>query len=95
MEGDARRRNHRRSERVICPWTVGQNGGKGPMYGQAVEVVLKDRKASISYVQRKLRIGFNHSAQLLEEHGEGGLGQRATASGQREVLVPARRWASN
>src|SRR6218665_3728977 len=40
----------------------GGGGEKDPMYDQAVEVVLKDRKASISYVQRKLRIGYNSSA---------------------------------
>src|SRR5690606_33378457 len=36
-----------------------EGGEKDPMYDQAVEIVLKDRKASISYVQRKLRIGYN------------------------------------
>jgi hypothetical protein len=60
------------------------------MYDQAVEVVLKDRKASISYVQRKLRIGYNRSARLLEDMEKAGLVSALTASGQREVLVPAR-----
>ncbi|MBV2216355.1 MAG: DNA translocase FtsK 4TM domain-containing protein [Diaphorobacter sp.] len=65
-------------------------GEKDPMYDQAVEVVLKDRKASISYVQRKLRIGYNRSARLLEDMEKAGLVSALTASGQREVLVPAR-----
>ncbi|PJI96670.1 LOW QUALITY PROTEIN: DNA translocase FtsK [Acidovorax sp. 69] len=69
----------------------GNDGGeKDPMYDQAVEVVLKDRKASISYVQRKLRIGYNRSARLLEDMEKAGLVSGLTTSGQREVLVPAR-----
>ena len=69
----------------------GEAGGeKDPMYDQAVEIVLKDRKASISYVQRKLRIGYNRSARLLEDMEKAGLVSGLTTSGQREVLVPAR-----
>ncbi|RZJ57373.1 MAG: DNA translocase FtsK, partial [Acidovorax sp.] len=68
----------------------GDGGEKDPMYDQAVEVVLKDRKASISYVQRKLRIGYNRSARLLEDMEKAGLVSGLTASGQREVLVPNR-----
>ncbi len=68
----------------------GEGGEKDPMYDQAVEVVLKDRKASISYVQRKLRIGYNRSARLLEDMEKAGLVSGLTTSGQREVLVPAR-----
>ncbi len=66
------------------------SGEKDPMYDQAVEIVLKDRKASISYVQRKLRIGYNRSARLLEEMEKSGLVSALTSSGQRDVLVPAR-----
>ena len=69
----------------------GSDGGeKDPMYDQAVEVVLKDRKASISYVQRKLRIGYNRSARLLEDMEKAGLISGLTSSGQRDVLVPPR-----
>ncbi|SDZ95936.1 DNA translocase FtsK [Acidovorax soli] len=68
----------------------GDGGEKDPMYDQAVEVVLKDRKASISYVQRKLRIGYNRSARLLEDMEKAGLVSGLTTSGQREVLVPTR-----
>ncbi len=68
----------------------GGGGEKDPMYDQAVEVVLKDRKASISYVQRKLRIGYNRSARLLEDMEKAGLVSSLTSSGQRDVLVPAR-----
>ena len=72
------------------PGEGGESGEKDPMYNQAVEVVLKDRKASISYVQRKLRIGYNRSARLLEDMENAGLVSSLTTSGQREVLVPAR-----
>ncbi|MCZ2103036.1 MAG: DNA translocase FtsK [Burkholderiales bacterium] len=69
----------------------GEGGGeKDPMYDQAVEIVLKDRKASISYVQRKLRIGYNRSARLLEDMEKSGLVSALTSAGQREVLVPQR-----
>ena len=53
-------------------------------------IVLKDRKASISYVQRKLQIGYNRSARLLEHMEKAGLVSSLTASGQREILVAAR-----
>ncbi|MEG2816338.1 MAG: DNA translocase FtsK, partial [Comamonas sp.] len=68
----------------------GGDGEKDPMYDQAVEIVLKDRKASISYVQRKLRIGYNRSANLLEQMEKAGLVSSLTSGGQREVLVAAR-----
>ncbi|WP_218242611.1 DNA translocase FtsK [Comamonas fluminis] len=69
----------------------GEGGSeKDELYDQAVEIVLKDRKASISYVQRKLRIGYNRSANLLEQMEKAGLVSSLTSSGQRDVLVPAR-----
>ena len=69
----------------------GSNGGeKDPMYDQAVEVVLKNRKASISLVQRHLKIGYNRAARLVEDMEKVGLVSAMSASGQREILVPAR-----
>ena len=65
-------------------------GEKDPMYDQAVEVVLKHRKASISLVQRHLKIGYNRSARMLEEMEKAGLISAMSGSGQREILVPAR-----
>ena len=71
-----------------------ESGGKGderdPMYDQAVEIVLKNRKASISLVQRYLKIGYNRSARMLEEMEKAGLISAMSGSGQREILVPAR-----
>ncbi|MBC7547125.1 MAG: DNA translocase FtsK 4TM domain-containing protein [Polaromonas sp.] len=70
---------------------LGEAGGdKDPMYDQAVEVVLKHRKASISLVQRHLKIGYNRSARMLEEMEKAGLISTMSGSGQREILVPAR-----
>ena len=63
---------------------------KDPMYDQAVEIVLKNRKASISLVQRHLKIGYNRSARMLEEMEKAGLISAMSGSGQREILVPAR-----
>jgi len=69
----------------------GDSGGeKDPMYDQAVEVVLKNRKASISLVQRHLKIGYNRAARLVEDMEKAGLVSSMSGSGQREILVPAR-----
>ncbi|OGB29092.1 MAG: cell division protein FtsK [Burkholderiales bacterium RIFCSPLOWO2_12_FULL_61_40] len=70
---------------------AGSGGGeKDPMYDQAVEVVLKNRKASISLVQRHLKIGYNRAARLVEDMEKAGLVSAMSGSGQREILVPAR-----
>jgi S-DNA-T family DNA segregation ATPase FtsK/SpoIIIE len=69
----------------------GTGGGeKDPMYDQAVEVVLKNRRASISLVQRHLKIGYNRAARLVEDMEKAGLVSAMSGSGQREILVPTR-----
>ena len=68
----------------------GGGGEKDPMYDQAVEVVLKNRKASISLVQRHLKIGYNRAARLVEDMEKAGMVSAMSSSGQREILVPAR-----
>jgi S-DNA-T family DNA segregation ATPase FtsK/SpoIIIE len=69
----------------------GDSGGeKDPMYDQAVEVVLKNRRASISLVQRHLKIGYNRAARLVEDMEKAGLVSCMSGSGQREILVPSR-----
>ena len=68
----------------------GSGGEKDPMYDQAVEVVLKNRKASISLVQRHLKIGYNRAARLVEDMEKAGLVSSMSTSGQREILVPSR-----
>ena len=67
-----------------------EGGEKDPLYDQAVAIVLQDRKASISYVQRKLKIGYNRAARLLEDMENAGLVSALTSSGQRDILVAPR-----
>jgi S-DNA-T family DNA segregation ATPase FtsK/SpoIIIE len=71
---------------------LGEGGSaeKDPMYDQAVEIVMKNRKASISLVQRHLKIGYNRAARLVEEMEKAGLVGAMSSSGQREILVPNR-----
>ena len=59
-----------------------------PMYDQAVEIVLRERRPSISLVQRHLRIGYNRAARMIEAMEKAGLVSRANGAGQREVLAP-------
>ncbi|WP_208432951.1 FtsK/SpoIIIE family DNA translocase [Bartonella taylorii] len=58
-------------------------------YSQAVAVVLRDRKASTSYIQRRLGIGYNRAASLIERMEEEGIISPANHAGKREILVPA------
>jgi S-DNA-T family DNA segregation ATPase FtsK/SpoIIIE len=60
-----------------------------PMYDQAVALVLKTRRPSISLVQRHLRIGYNRAARLIEQMERAGLVSPMQTNGNREVLVPA------
>ena len=61
-----------------------------PMYDQAVAIVLENKKASISLVQRHLRIGYNRAARLLEQMEKSGLVSALSPSGNRDLLVPKR-----
>ncbi len=61
-----------------------------PLYDQAVEIVLKSRRASISLVQRNLRIGYNRAARLVEQMEAAGLVSAMQNNGNREVLAPNR-----
>jgi S-DNA-T family DNA segregation ATPase FtsK/SpoIIIE len=60
------------------------------LYDEAVNFVLESRRASISAVQRKLRIGYNRAARLIETMEEAGLISEMSSNGSREVLVPKR-----
>ncbi len=69
----------------------GQPGGEAdPLYDQAVEIVLKNRRASISLVQRHLRIGYNRAARLLEDMERAGMVSAMQSNGNRDILVPSR-----
>lgn len=65
-------------------------GESDPLYDQAVEIVMKSRRASISLVQRHLRIGYNRAARLIEQMEKAGLVSQMTSSGNREVIGPSR-----
>ena len=72
----------------------GEGGGEGseadPLYDQAVEIVLKTRRPSISLVQRHLRIGYNRAARLIEQMERSGLVSSMGTNGNREVVTPPR-----
>jgi S-DNA-T family DNA segregation ATPase FtsK/SpoIIIE len=68
----------------------GGDGEADPMYDQAVAIVLQNKKASISLVQRHLRIGYNRAARLLEQMEKSGLVSAMATNGNRDLLVPRR-----
>jgi S-DNA-T family DNA segregation ATPase FtsK/SpoIIIE len=78
------------------PGEEGEEGGVGggdsesdPLYDEAVKIVTKERKPSISYVQRRLKIGYNRAARLLEAMEMSGVVGPLQSNGSREVLAPA------
>ena len=64
------------------------NEGEDAEYDQAVAILLRDRKCSTSYIQRKMAIGYNKAARLVERMEEEGLVSQANHVGKRIVLVP-------
>jgi S-DNA-T family DNA segregation ATPase FtsK/SpoIIIE len=66
----------------------GNTDGEDALYDQAVAIVIQDRKCSTSYIQRKLAIGYNKAARLVEQMEEQGLVTPANHVGKREILVP-------
>jgi S-DNA-T family DNA segregation ATPase FtsK/SpoIIIE len=67
----------------------GGSGEADPLYDQAVAIVLENKRASISLVQRHLRIGYNRAARLLEDMEKAGLVSKMSGSGNREILMRA------
>jgi len=65
-------------------------GEADPMYDQAVAIVLQHKRASISLVQRHLRIGYNRAARLLEQMEQSGLVSAMGHAGNRDILIPKR-----
>ncbi|MCR9085514.1 MAG: DNA translocase FtsK 4TM domain-containing protein [Rhodobacteraceae bacterium] len=66
----------------------GNTGGEDALYDQAVQIAINDRKCSTSYIQRKLAIGYNKAARLVEQMEDNGVVSSANHVGKREVLVP-------
>jgi DNA segregation ATPase FtsK/SpoIIIE, S-DNA-T family len=67
---------------------LGGDGSDDALYDQAVAVVAKDRKCSTSYIQRKLGIGYNKAARLVEQMEENHVVTTANHVGKREILLP-------
>jgi len=63
------------------------SGESDPLYDQAVQIVLQNRRASISLVQRHLRIGYNRAARLIEDMERAGLVSAMATNGNREILT--------
>jgi len=72
-----------------APAALGGDAETDPLYDQAVEVVLRTRRASISLVQRHLRIGYNRAARLIEQMERAGMVSPMQSNGNRDILVPA------
>ncbi|SMR82286.1 DNA translocase FtsK [Aliiroseovarius halocynthiae] len=68
--------------------TGGNTNGEDALYDQAVAIVVKDRKCSTSYIQRKLGIGYNKAARLVEQMEDEGLVSASNHVGKREILIP-------
>ena len=73
---------------VLGLGTGGNTNGEDALYDQAVAIVIKDRKCSTSYIQRKLSIGYNKAAKLVEQMEDQGVVSAANHVGKREILVP-------
>ena len=67
--------------------SMGANGGEGDLFSQAVAIVKRDRKASTSYIQRRLQIGYNRAATLMERMELEGIVGQPNHAGKREILV--------
>ncbi|MFT7497192.1 MAG: S-DNA-T family DNA segregation ATPase FtsK/SpoIIIE [Urechidicola sp.] len=79
------------SSTTLLPGEVsaGSNGEDlDPFYDEAVSIVTETRKASISYVQRRLKIGYNRAARMIEEMENSGVVSQVQSNGSREVLAP-------
>jgi DNA segregation ATPase FtsK/SpoIIIE, S-DNA-T family len=74
---------------VFDATAMGAEDGGGDLYSQAVQVVVRDRKASTSYIQRRLQIGYNRAASLMERMEKEGIVGAPNHAGKREILIEA------
>jgi S-DNA-T family DNA segregation ATPase FtsK/SpoIIIE len=63
-----------------------QNDSNDELFNQAVEVIMKDKRVSTSYIQRKLQIGYNRAARIIEEMEDQGIISEPNNQGKREIL---------
>jgi S-DNA-T family DNA segregation ATPase FtsK/SpoIIIE len=75
-------------DQAVFDSTAMGGGGEGDLFAQAVQIVKRDRKASTSYIQRRLQIGYNRAASLMERMEDEGIVGAANHAGKREILVP-------
>src|SRR5437868_7743254 len=75
-------------DEAVFDSTAMGGGGEGDLFAQAVQIVKRDRKASTSYIQRRLQIGYNRAASLMERMEDEGIVGPANHAGKREILVP-------
>ncbi|WP_299814763.1 DNA translocase FtsK [uncultured Jannaschia sp.] len=73
---------------AVLGLTGGNTGGEDALYDQAVAIVARDRKCSTSYIQRKLGIGYNKAARLVEQMEDNGAVTAANHVGKRDILLP-------
>jgi S-DNA-T family DNA segregation ATPase FtsK/SpoIIIE len=66
---------------------MGQAGDATDLYQQAVQIVMRDQKASTSYIQRRLQIGYNRAASIMERMEQEGVVGQANHAGKREILI--------
>jgi len=69
---------------------AGGGNSEDALYDQAVAIVAKDQRATISYIQRRLQIGYNKAARLVEQMEENGVVTPANNAGKREILIGER-----
>ncbi|HEY7296436.1 MAG TPA: DNA translocase FtsK 4TM domain-containing protein [Xanthobacteraceae bacterium] len=74
-------------EAVFDATGMGSVAEPGDLYQQAVQIVMRDRKASTSYIQRRLQIGYNRAASLMERMEREGVVGQANHAGKREILI--------
>jgi len=79
---------------VFDSTSMGQAGDATDLYQMAVQIVLRDRKASTSYIQRRLQIGYNRAASIMERMEKEGVVGQANHAGKREILVEGEAEAS-
>ena len=73
---------------IDSPRGAGVDAEEDPLYDQAVRIVIETRKASISGVQRRLKIGYNRAARMVESMEQAGLVGPLQSNGSREILLP-------
>ena len=81
-------KNIENNDSFFDPSTTNGNSDEDDLIASALEVVKRDRKCSTSYIQRKLSIGYNRAAKIVEALEEKGFVSPANHVGKRDVLIP-------